>query len=103
MSLSEKNIRKADGDLLESGRVRLLVGDGWQGVSESAPFDAIHVGAAAASLPLQLVQQLRVGGRMIVPVGPDGGAQYLLQVVGGGVLLNVFHAGVFMCCMITFV
>ena len=38
------------------------------------------VGAAAAKIPESLVQQLKPGGRMIIPVGPDGGAQQLVQV-----------------------
>ena len=45
-----------------------------------APFDVIHVGAAASEIPRALLAQLKVGGRMIVPVGPEGGAQDLVQV-----------------------
>ena len=82
--MSEENLvrhEKAGGHaLLASGRVTLSVGDGWQGVPEHAPFDAIHVGAAAEEIPQKLVEQLRPGGRMIVPVGPRDGEQHLMQV-----------------------
>jgi len=49
------------------------VGDGAEGWTEQAPFDRIIVTAAAASVPLKLVEQLKVGGLMIVPVGAPGG------------------------------
>ena len=62
------------------GRVTVTVGDGWAGLPERAPFDAIHVGAAARSVPKALITQLAPGGVMIIPVGPAGGAQELLRV-----------------------
>ena len=49
--------------------VMVFVGDGSQGLPEYAPFDAITVGAAAPRIPEPLFQQLRDGGRMILPVG----------------------------------
>ncbi|MGB5950478.1 MAG: protein-L-isoaspartate(D-aspartate) O-methyltransferase [Parvibaculum sp.] len=49
------------------------VGDGAEGWTEQAPFDRIIVTAAAPSVPLKLVEQLKVGGLMIVPVGAPGG------------------------------
>ena len=61
-------------------RVRLELVDGWDGLEALGPYDAIHVGAAAERLPTALVSQLARGGRMVVPVGPEGGVQELVQV-----------------------
>ena len=57
--------------------VEIRIGDGYAGWPEKAPFDAIVVTAAAPSVPPALVAQLRTGGRMVIPVGSEGGSQYL--------------------------
>ena len=49
--------------------VRLAYGDGYAGLPDAAPFDAIIVAAASPELPPALVQQLKRGGKMIIPVG----------------------------------
>jgi len=49
--------------------VKVFAGDGYKGLPEYAPFDAIIVTAAPVSVPRTLLDQLRVGGRMIIPVG----------------------------------
>jgi len=72
------NINNDDPDLIKSGRVVIKYGDGWKGDPENAPFDAIHVGAAAEELPEILVNQLKPEGRLIIPVGTWD--QQLLQV-----------------------
>jgi len=57
--------------------VKVRHGDGFAGWQEEAPFDAIIVTAAPEYIPDKLIEQLREGGRMIVPVGEAHAVQYL--------------------------
>jgi protein-L-isoaspartate(D-aspartate) O-methyltransferase len=52
-----------------ASNVELRVGDGYQGWAEEGPFDAIVLTAAPPRIPQPLIDQLKVGGRMVVPVG----------------------------------
>ena len=67
-------VRAARGDGVT---VVVRTADAHWGAPEHAPYDAIHVGAAAESVPSALVEQLARGGRMIIPVGPHGWTQVL--------------------------
>jgi protein-L-isoaspartate(D-aspartate) O-methyltransferase len=63
--------RRAAGILAELGyeNVHARIGDGYDGWPEHAPFDAIIVTAAPPSIPQPLLDQLAVGGRLVIPVG----------------------------------
>ena len=81
--LSEGNVRRADGDLLERQVVEIHVADGWKGWQSKAPYDAIHVGAAAEEIPQALKDQLAIGGVMVIPVGGVGCEQTLFFCTKG--------------------
>ena len=71
--LAQKRLRN-----LRLFNVDYLYGDGFLGWCDKSPFDAIIVTAAPESVPEALVEQLAEGGRMIIPVGRQDGAQELL-------------------------
>ena len=64
-------------DELGYRNVEVKIGDGYQGWPERAPFDGILVTAAAPQVPPALVEQLKTGGRMVIPVGSSDAIQYL--------------------------
>ncbi|MBN2167573.1 MAG: protein-L-isoaspartate(D-aspartate) O-methyltransferase [Marinilabiliaceae bacterium] len=62
---------------LKYNNVKVKIGDGYKGWKQYAPYDAIIVTAAPESVPLPLIEQLKDGGTMIIPIGPQGSTQYL--------------------------
>jgi protein-L-isoaspartate(D-aspartate) O-methyltransferase len=73
----------ARGNLERAGyadRVTLIQGDGGNGLPDEAPFDRILVAAAAPSVPPPLIDQLQLGGVMLIPVGSRGFYQELMMV-----------------------
>ena len=65
---------------LKYDKVVVRAGDGYRGWPEKAPFQAIILAAAAPEIPEPLLEQLAPGGRLVVPVGEQGGVQDLLVI-----------------------
>lgn len=75
IEIVESLAKRAEGTLREMGykNVHVRAGDGYRGWPEKAPFDAVIVTCAPDHIPQPLVDQLRVGGRMVIPVGTELG------------------------------
>ncbi|KAG0578065.1 hypothetical protein M758_5G196400 [Ceratodon purpureus] len=82
------------GHLMDKGRIVVHVADGKLGNEEGAPYDCIHVGAAAAELPEALVQQLKPGGRMVIPVGTDNQDLVIIDKLLDGTVKKTIEIGV---------
>ena len=83
-SLAEAATRNIEAAGIDNALV--IVGDGWRGVPEHAPFDSIVVSAAATEVPPALGEQLAEGGRLVIPVKAGGNDEVLLFEKAGGAL-----------------
>ncbi|MFH1427784.1 MAG: protein-L-isoaspartate O-methyltransferase [Patescibacteria group bacterium] len=91
-NFAENNISKYNFMLLPSatratnaghtnkGIVQLFCTDGYQGLKEFSPYDKIIVAAAAEEVPKELLKQLVVGGRMVIPIGQQFQSQEIIMV-----------------------
>ena len=72
---AEKRLKR-----MQYNNVKVRSGDGYHGWPEAAPFDAIVVTAGAEEIPMALFDQLKEGGKMIMPLGPHGGIRQLVRI-----------------------
>ena len=70
------NINKHHKDLIENKKIELVLGDGRLGYKKRAPYKCIHVGAASEQVPKEILDQLDLGGRLVMPLGPPN-SQYI--------------------------
>ncbi len=75
-----ENARKSIMNTGYGDRVKIINGDGSKGYAEKAPYDRIVVTAAAPNVPQPLVDQLKAGGIMLIPVGSVSLFQNLLKI-----------------------
>lgn len=74
-------------------QVKVKQGDGYYGWPEYAPYDAILITAAPDHLPAPLAEQLKEGGRLVIPIGPPGGYQSLWKFVNEKDGLKAYNLG----------
>jgi protein-L-isoaspartate(D-aspartate) O-methyltransferase len=79
---------KADLQQLGYANIQVRAGDGYRGWPEAAPFDAIIVACAPEQVPPPLIEQLKSGGRMMIPVGPEWDQSLVLLQKEGGRLIE---------------
>jgi protein-L-isoaspartate(D-aspartate) O-methyltransferase len=79
-AIAEQNLRKTG----RLANVMIVCGDGSNGWPELAPYDGISVAAAAPDVPLRLLEQLRDGGRLVIPVGDYQDQELRVIVKHGG-------------------
>jgi len=82
VQMANENMKKSEDNQkqLDNGTVKFIVGDGRLGYAPLAPYNSIHVGAAAPEIPEKLITQLAKPGRLILPVGRPGQSQVYYQV-----------------------
>ena len=88
IEIIEKLGKKADRLLRELGykNINVKIGDGYKGWPRYAPYDAIIVTAAPPEIPQPLLEQLKIGGKMVIPVGVLFQELYLIEKTKGGMV-----------------
>jgi len=76
-NIAEKNLKRTG----YSKNVTVILGDGTKGYAENAPYDRIYATASAPKVPEPLKQQLKIGGRLLTPIGRDTSIQELLCLI----------------------
>lgn len=75
---AETNVAKYG--FIQNGIAKILCLDGYGGLPESAPFDKIIVAATAPEIPSALLEQLKIGGRLVLPIGEIGNVQDIVVI-----------------------
>ena len=70
--------------------LEVAVGDGWNGWPPAAPYEGVLVACAAPALPAPLLEQMTPAGRLVIPIGPEGGDQVLQLVRKDGRASDLF-------------
>ncbi len=74
----EKNVSKYN--FIKKRRAEMILGNGRFGLPQSAPFDKILVSAAAGKIPEELLRELKIGGRLVIPIGEPFGSQRVMAI-----------------------
>ena len=74
------NISKNHKNLLDNNKIELVLGDAKVGYKKKAPYDCIHVGVSSNQPPKILLEQLKIGGRLVMPLGSPHDDQYIFII-----------------------
>ncbi|TEB14219.1 transferase [Perkinsus sp. BL_2016] len=93
VNLARSNTEKNHSNLLETYRIYFICEDGRKGFLPGAPYDIIHVGASSQDVPQDLIDQTKVGGVIIIPVGGINQDQLMkiLEKKSDGSLQDISH------------
>lgn len=91
INFAAANINKYN--FIKKGSVQIFCTDGYKGLPEFSPFDKILVSAAAEEIPSELLKQLKIGGRLVMPIGQKFAMQSIVAVEKTGE--NIFKKKVY--------
>lgn len=78
VEFAKNNVEKYS--FIKKGIAFVWQGDGYEGLSDLSPFDKIIVSAAAPTVPVRLIEQLKIGGRLIIPIGRENSEQAIMVI-----------------------